>query len=441
MTSLSFVGRKRIFLALAIVLAFLAISLPQTNQAQQGWYGEVVKEVEPNEGTTTGPAQRIPFPSVVHGNRGGEMFPAYLVFPEDIPPIVSPFTGDIVGVPRQTQIIVFINAFVDGTDLYRFTLAEDTDVAINLEATCGAHYMSADAQSAVWGGILGMVQAPEDLDLLLYDRRGNLIDGSFNGPGFCLTFDAFNTPGCNCVPTTEFIPNDTNPGALFSGQTLPRGQYLVNVDDYVGFTIFLLDEGADQNTLTNNLITAWEGNTDNRYILRLGDRGISGPGGQRPPESVVPPKGSVKFEYGFSPARKIANAASDYYPLQVATPGTYTFNLSMGASRAGDVGRMSLLRFNGTRWVPVGRSVVAGKNRESLANVKLDAGRYMITMQRDGIKPISNKFNYSVAVVDETDQVVALQVNKVMPTVEQIRDRLASLANSGNGGSRGEPPK
>jgi hypothetical protein len=423
MMSVSFLRNTKVFLAAALALAFLAVSLPQNYQAQDGVLGPTVKEVEPNDGGSTAPPQRIPFPSVVEGSRGGNLDPAYLVFPTEIPPIVSPLTGDVVGSPRTTQVIVFANVFTDATDLYRFSLTAPTNVAITLEGACGAHYLSGDAQVAAFGGFLGTVRAPQDLDLILLDSRSNFVDGSFNGPGFCLTLGSiFTTPGCNCVPTREFIPNSTAPGSFLSGLELPRGTYFANVDDFNGAIVTLLTVSPGQNVLTNRLVTLWEEDSETqRYILRFGDRGVNEESGTEELAPVEPK--AVKFEYGFMPAQKVRGAADNYYSFQVIDPGTYTINLTMAGSERRNTGRLHLLQYNETtrRWIPVGHSTVVGKTLESLADVQLEAGRYVIAVQQEGIKPIGKKFNYGIGVLDENGELAAFQVSRPLPTAEQIR--------------------
>lgn len=417
--------RNKVVWVLLTAFIFLASSLPRTYQAQVP--GERVMEREDNDDR----AQRIPFPSVVHGNNAGDLTPVFAVFDIDIPPIISPLTGDVVGTPRQTQIIVFVNAFDDTTDLYSIRLTQDMAVSINLAEAGGFKQISGDALGAIVPLPIGPLVTPTDLDLLLFTSSGEFIDGSFNGPGFIVcTGGGVAGPGpCPFTSTPETILSST----------LPRGIYIVNADDFNKFTLFLVGFFPifpDQNILTNDLVHAWESSSDDPYMLRIAPFGIS----QNINPDSVEPVGDVKFDYHYTPTHQVRGAADDYYIFKVLTPGNYTFNIGTASSKSRESGRLFLLRLNeaGRRWEPVGQSTIVHNRFESLANVRLESGRYMLAVLKDGIKPFKGKFNYAITVLDELGQPLTMQVNRALPSIEQIREKIQAaldLATENKGGS------
>jgi hypothetical protein len=295
----------------------------------------------------------------------------------------------------------------------------DANIAINLSETGGFHDLSGDAQLLLFGLIFpippGPVVSSTDLDIVLFNQSLNFIDGSFAGLGFNLL--GLGGAGFINPFDTETIPN---PELAFQGNpefvptVLGRGSYVVLVNDFTKFSLFVTDVGPNQNPNTGTFVYAWDTSTDNPYILRLGSRDVSAPSSGD--EDIVPPKGAVKFIDRYTTAQHISGAADDYYVFKVINPGRYTFNLSMGSSEATDSGRLFLLRLDeaSKQWVPVGQSTVVSGKLESLSDVALNAGRYMIAVMRDGIKPIANKYNYFIGVLDEVGQPVGMELSQVI---------------------------
>ncbi|GEM_PF-5861573 len=428
---LSKLSRKgRVVWVVVIALAFCIMSLPQTNQAQ-GIIPQVVNEEEPNDLNQPGQFDRIPFPVVVRGSSAGGLVPLFLSLPIDIPPIISPLTGDVVGTPRQTQIIVFLNAFIDGTDFYVIRLRRDTpNVTMTMAESGGFHDLSGDAEQLFFGFIfpppVGPVVVPSDLDLLLFDATtGAFLGGSFNGPGFLPL--ASGGAGFGFFPAEAIGP-----------MNLPRGQYLINVDDANKFTLFLAGVSPDQNILTNPLVFAWEDSSSSPYTLRVDALSL---GAGQPPEDIQPvdvAKGAVRFELGYSPARRVRQAADDYYVLNVEKAGTYTFNVAIRNARTNASGHVYLLRFDEVtnRWLPVAQSTVVNESMETLSQVTLTTGRYLVAVDNlERVKPLAvNPANgkvlrYAISVFDENGQLVTMQINR-NPSLNQIRQAARSFMES-----------
>jgi len=215
---------------------------------------------------------------------------------------------------------------------------------------------------------------------------------------------------------------------------LPRGQYIIDVDDFNKFTLLLVTVAPGQNILTNDLVFAWEDSNGAPYTLRVNERGL---GGGPEDDDIVAPRGAVSFEYSFSPTQSIRGAADDYYVVNVLQPGTYTFNMAARNGLRNASGHLYLLRLDQAtnRWVPLGRSTVVNGDLESLPNVRLEAGRHMIATVRDGISPLAvnrmngKRLNYAISVFDEAGQLIALQANR-KPTLAQMRAAIQEFADA-----------
>lgn len=426
----SFLKTSRILLIMVMALALMTMSLPQPNQAQ-GLIGNVVNEMEVSLTGADNDAsafQIIPGPpGVIRGRAQGELVYGIVAFLTDIPPIVDPITGDIVGTPRQTQIIATVSAFTDSQDLFSLRLTRDQNVSLNLGFSGdGYHHLSADVAALALGLPYHLfpftIAQPSDLDLLLLNARGQFIAGSFDGEGngLCLLPWAFGAPApfcdLNLVNSTEAVTN----------VTLPRGRYIVNVDQFFTNSVFLLTLTPDQNILTNELVQAWDSATDESYTLRVGTLGTVG----QPPEAIQPVKSTIKFLGGFRPVTSISGAATEYQLIDVLESGRYSFNAVVG--RAQDKrGHLFLLRqgANSKQWTPVAQSSVVQQGFESLANVQLEAGRYMLAFSQNGIRPFSKKHNYIVTVLNQDDEVVGMHISEVFD-LQAMRDRMQVIKNS-----------
>ncbi|MCS6804424.1 MAG: hypothetical protein RMM98_02855 [Acidobacteriota bacterium] len=426
----SFAKTGRILCIMVIALVLATMSLPQPNQAQ-GLIGNVITEMEVS--LTGADNDRTAFqivpgpPGVIRGRAQGELLFGIVAFLEDIPPIISPITGDVVGTPRQTQIIATVSAFTDSQDLYSLRLTRDQNVSLNLGFSGdGYHHLSADAAALALGLPYHLfpfsIVFPSDLDLLLLNARGQFIDGSFDaeGNGLCLLPWAFGAPppfcDLNLVNSTESVTN----------VSLPRGRYIINVDQFYTNSVFLLTVTPDQNILTNELVQAWDSATDESYTLRVGTLGTVG----QPPEAIEPIKSTIKFLAGFRPVTPISGAAAEYQLIDVLESGRYSFNAVVG--RAQDKGgHLFLLRqgANSRQWIPVARSSVVQQGFESIANVQLQAGRYMLAYSGNGIRPFSKKHHYIVTVLNHADEVVGMHISEVV-NLQAIRDRMQFIKNS-----------
>jgi hypothetical protein len=415
---------------MVIALGLVTMSLPQPNQAQ-GLIGNVANENEVSQTGTDNDSsafQIIPGPpGVIRGMAEGGLAFGIVAFLDDIPPIIDPRTGDVVGTPRQTQIIATVSAFTDSQDLLSLRLTQDRNVSLNLAFPGdGYHNLSADAAALALGLPYNLfpftIAQPSDLDLLLLTTSGALIDGSFDaeGNGLCLLPWAFGAPppfcDLNFANTTETITN----------VSLPRGRYIVDVDQFNTNSVFLLTVTPDQQILTNDLVQAWDSATNEPYTLRIG---ILGGGGQ-PGEGIRPVKGEVKFLGSFKPVHQISGAAGEYQMVDVLKSGRYTFNVAVGRAQTKE-GHLFLLRQGETskQWIPVAQSSVVQKGLESLANVDLPAGRYMLAMNQVGLKSLTKKHNYIVTALDETGEVVGMQISEVFD-IQAMRDRLQLIKDS-----------
>ncbi len=410
MKSLSFAKTLSVMI---IVLAFLAMSLPQTYQAQ-GIRGSVVMEREPNGDGMSGP-QTIPFPSTVWGSSGGAL--AQFVVPTSVNLVPAAIDGSPL--PSRTTMVVYnLNGYADTADLYRITLNETTNIAINLVHDGSFRRLSEEAHLAFFGGTISEPSIASDLDLILTSAQGGFIDGSFNGLGFTVIPDAGLgfPPGTFAPFNTETIPNDDpslqgNP--LFVPTALPRGRYIVSVDDFTKTGGFLIAGGGE---LTGSeVVWAYDSAIDNPYTLVIGNRGLAG--GQ-PPDHVEPIGRNWEVELlRFTTRTVLMNkpskkAADEYFQMEVVTPGTYTVNVGMAQTKrrqAGAPGHLHLLRYDEMtgRWSPVGKSTIVYDGFETLADIQLDSGRYMIGMVHNDIKPYKGRFNYAITVLDENGEFVA----------------------------------
>lgn len=434
------VARRRL-IPLLVITVFLLANVPNNFYAQH-IFGPVINEPAANNDTPAR-ATVVPFPCVIHGVSGGRLVPTFISDFLDIPPIIDPITGDVVGTPRQTRFIIFLNAFADPTDWYRFSLTKTTAIKIHEAEGGGFHVLSGDILGAIIPAPVGPLVVPSDIDLLLFNRAtGAFIDGAFNGPGFFVAL--FGGLGFAFFPE-ETLPSDVAPGnPFFVKNNLAPGSYLLNVDDANKFTIFLTSPGfpsGGQNLLTINPVYAWEQSDSSSYVVRIGTTGFGQPNQDAPesaPSGLSDPTKPAEIKYHYQPADRLSGAADDYYMVEVNQAGVYSFNATSAGAKLRSTGRLFLMGQDAAtkKYKTLGQSVILNERLETIDRVNLAPGKYVLAMFRDGIKTFQGKFNHAVSILDGSGELVALDIargvdlEQVQKTIEAAKQK----ALQGGGG-------